>query len=477
MKPRRRGKKNEIGANSLASNSPRPIGPLIISRRGFLRVGCCSLATLGITAAMNRFGMMSALAGAPSDYRALVCVFLFGGNDSNNVIIPTDSTRLAQYGQLRGDLALAANTLLPIGDSLGNTYGLHSGLPEIQNLYNQKVAAFVLNVGSLVGPLTKNDYQNNLAPVPSNLFSHSDQQTQWQSSIPNATLAISGWGGRVAETLGSGSNFPAGLSVAGNSLFLAGLSSTPATVVPGAALGLVGTPGQADTIARMNGITQLLSFSSGFKLVQAANGVMSDGLTVDALLNKAFTGATKLSTVFPNTPLGAQLQQVAQIIAVRNSLGVNRQIFFCSLGGFDTHSDQLNIQGSLLSQLSAAMGAFYAATQELLVDHNVTTFTESDFSRTFQPNSNNGSDHAWGSNHLVVGGAVNGGDVYGSLPEFALSGPSDANNRGVWIPGFGIDQYGATLASWYGLGSSQLNTVFTNLSQFNGATNLGFMGA
>jgi uncharacterized protein (DUF1501 family) len=455
----------------------KSIGPLIVSRRGFLKIGCTSLATLGFTATMNRFGMMSALAGSPSDYRALICVFLFGGNDSNNVIVPTDVPRLTQYSAARADLALAANTLLPIGDSHGNPFGLHPGLPEIKKLYTQKAAAFVINVGSLVGPLTKDQYQNSSAAVPSNLFSHSDQQTQWQSSVPNATLSVSGWGGRVADALGSGSNFPAGLSVAGNSLFLVGQSSTPATVVPGAPLGLFGTPGSPDTIARLNGIQQLLSFNSGFKLVQAANGVMSDGLTVDALLNGAFAGAAKLNTVFPDTQIGAQLQQVAQIIQVRSSLGVNRQIFFCSLGGFDTHSQQLNIQGSLLAQLSAAIGAFYAATQELGVDGQVTTFTESDFSRTFQPNSNKGSDHAWGSNHLVVGTSVNGGDVYGAFPEFALSGPSDANDRGVWIPGFGIDQYGATLASWYGLGASQLNAVFSNLSQFNGVTNLGFMGA
>ena len=463
MKRRARGKKN--------------LGPLIVSRRSFLKVGCCSVATLGITAAMNRFGLMSALAGTPMDYRALVCVFLFGGNDSNNVIVPTDTNRLTQYSQARANLALASNTLLPIGDSHGNPFGLHPGLPEIQKLYNQKAAAFVANVGSLVGPLTKSEYQNNSVAVPSNLFSHSDQQTQWQSSVPNATLSVSGWGGRVAETLGSGSNFPAGLSVTGNSLFLVGQSSTPATVVPGAQLGLLGTPGSPDTIARLNGIQQLLSFNTGFKLVQAANGVMSDGLTVDALLNGAFAGAPKLNTVFPKTQIGAQLGQVAKIIQVRSNLGVNRQIFFCSLGGFDTHSDQINIQGALLAQLSAAIGAFYAATQELGVDSQVTTFTESDFSRTFQPNSNAGSDHAWGSNQLVVGTSVNGGDVYGTFPEFALSGPSDANNRGVWIPGFGVDQFGATLASWYGLGSSQLSTVFTNLSQFGGVTNLGFMGA
>jgi len=451
-------------------------GPLILSRRSFLKVGCCSVATLGITAAMNRYGMMSALASASTDYRALVCVFLFGGNDSNNVIVPTDIPRLTQYQQLRGDLALAANTLLPIGDSHSNTYGLNAQLPEIQTLYSQKAAAIVLNVGSLIGPLTRTTYQNNTAPAPSSLFSHEDQQTEWQTSIPNATLATSGWGGRVAKVLGSGSNFPAGFSVAGNSLFLAAPNSTPATAVPGLQLGLLGDDGSPGAVARANGIQQLLSFNSGFTLVQASNGMMSDGLSVDKLLIGAIATGPKLTTVFPQTPLGAQMQQIAQIIGIRSSLGVNRQIFFCSLGGFDTHSDQVKIQTGLLGKLSAAIGAFYAATQELGVDHQVTTFTESDFGRTFQPNSSQGSDHAWGSHHLVVGSAVNGGDVYGTLPIFALNGPDDANDRGVWIPGFGIDQYGATLASWYGLSGSQLGTVFANLSQFSSA-NLGFMGA
>src|SRR5260370_21668965 len=171
--------------------------------------------------------MMRALAGGVTDYRALVCVFLFGGNESNNLIVPTDIPRLTQYQQLRGDLALVVNTLLPIGDSHSNTYGLNAQLPEIHTLYSQKAAALILNVGSLVGPLTRTTHQNNTAPAPSNLFSHNDQQTQWQSSIPNATLSFSGWGGRVAEQLGSGSNFPPGLSVAGNTLYRARLNTTP----------------------------------------------------------------------------------------------------------------------------------------------------------------------------------------------------------------------------------------------------------
>src|SRR5258708_6470967 len=300
------------------------VGPLILSRRSFIKLGCCSVATLGITAAMNRFGMMSALASASADYRALVCVFLFGGNDSNNVIVPTDIPRLTQYQQLRGDLALAANTLLPIGDSHSNIYGLNAQLPEIQTLYSQKAAAIVLNVGSLIGPLTRTTYQNNTAPAPSSLFSHEDQQTEWQTSIPNATLATSGWGGRVAKVLGSGSNFPAGFSVAGNSLFLAAPNSTPATAVPGLQLGLLGDDGSPGAVARANGIQQLLSFNSGFTLVQASNGMMSDGLSVDKLLIGSIATGPKLTTVFPQTPLGAQMHQIRQIIRIRSSLVVNR---------------------------------------------------------------------------------------------------------------------------------------------------------
>jgi uncharacterized protein (DUF1501 family) len=225
----------------------------------------------------------------------------------------------------------------------------------------------------------------------------------------------------------------------------------------------------------MLALQQLLTLDTGAALVQQASTNMQQGMSNSATLKQALSGAKALTTTFPTSALGSQLRQIAQIIQIRGELGMNRQIFFCSLGGFDTHSGQLNIQDTLLAELDAALAAFVTATQELGVENNVTTFTESDFSRTMQPNSNGGTDHAWGSHHLVTGGAVQGGDVYGKFPELALGGPNDAGTAGRWIPTTALDQYGATLASWFGVASGDLSYVFPNLANFPSA-NVGFLG-
>ena len=218
----------------------------------------------------------------------------------------------------------------------------------------------------------------------------------------------------------------------------------------------------------------MLTFDTGMTLVHAANSALEQGLHDDDQLSKALAGATALQTVFPTTGIGQQLLQAAKLIQVRRQLGMRRQIFFASLGGFDTHSGQLATQDSLFTQISAAASAFHDATLELGVDQQVTLFTESDFNRTFQPNGNAGTDHAWGGHHLVLGGAVRGGDLYGRFPTFALGGPDDAANEGRWIPSVSVDQYAATLASWFGVDVADLTTVFPNLSNFPD-WNVGFM--
>jgi uncharacterized protein (DUF1501 family) len=447
----------------------------IISRRKFLRLGCCSVATLSAAATLSRFGLMSAFAQSAPDYRALVCIFLFGGNDSNNTIVPLDS-RYQRYQQVRGGLAIPESTLLPITTSQNVPYGLHPKLPEIQQLYNNKVAAVVANVGILVQPTTRDQYMQSAVPVPGSLFSHSDQQLQWQSSIPNTGQATTGWGGRTADLVqgGSSSSFPVALSASGNSLFLTGKETSAAVVIPGVPLSLYGVTGGASFTARGAAFQQLLTFDSGFQLVQAANAITARGLQIDQALNQALAGAPALKTTFPTGELGSQLQQIAKIIQVRSQLGVTRQIFFASLGGFDTHSAQLGSQGNLLPQMSQAIDALYNATVEMGVQQQVTTFTASDFGRTFQPKSTYGTDHAWGNHHLVIGGSVKGGDLYGQFPTLELSGPDDAIDRGVWIPTTATDQYGATLASWFGVGQSDLSKVFQNLPNFP-TSNLGFM--
>jgi len=438
-----------------------------------LKAGCSSIAALGATCAMGRFGLINALAQS-TGYRALVCIFLYGGNNGNQTLVPMDA-RYNDYATVRGNLAIAQNALLPIATATAGPFGLHPSLTEIQQLYNSGAAAIVANVGTLIQPTTRAQYQTLNVPLPDCLYSHYDQQAQNQSAIGSALNANTGWGGRIADLVQpTGAAFPVGMSVAGNVLYLDGKTAAPATIIPGASLTVSGSIGTAGANARDAAMQQLLGFDSGLTLVQAANGVMQNGLTMNQSLNAAFAGAPPMSTTFPNTDLGAQLQQIAQIIQVRATLGVTNQIFFASLGGFDTHVDELNQQGGSLTELSQAVNAFYDATAELGVANVVTTFTQSDFSRTLQPNTKGGSDHAWGNHQIVIGGAVKGGNLYGTFPTLALSGPDDAIDRGVWIPTTSIDQYAATLASWFGLNSTNLQAVFANLKNFS-AQNLGFV--
>jgi uncharacterized protein (DUF1501 family) len=269
--------------------------------------------------------------------------------------------------------------------------------------------------------------------------------------------------------------FPVFVSMAGNSLEGAGLQTQPAAIAPGQKLGLSGFSSSANSEARLKALTSLLTTDTGVSLVQAANTTMANGISDAKTLEAALAKASPLKTTFPTTSIGAQLQQVAEIIQVQSYLGMRRQIFFCSLGGFDTHANELETHNTLYPQLSPALSAFYDATQELGMAQNVTTFTESDFSRTFQPTTDDGSDHAWGSHHLVMGGAVQGGQVFGKFPTFELAGPDDADVRGRWIPTTSIDQYGATLCSWFGIPDSALATVFPNFSNF-GSVKLAFLG-
>jgi uncharacterized protein (DUF1501 family) len=441
-----------------------------------MKIGCRSVAALGAVGAFGRFGAMNLMAQS-SEYRALVCIFLFGGNDGNNTLIPTDSTRFQQYSTIRGDLAIPESQLLPITAGTKSTpYGLHPALPEIQQLFSQKKLAFVTNVGMLTQPLTQAEYQQQLANIPTDLFDHTVQQNQWQTTDTSSTEASSGWGGRMADQMASlypsSTGFPISCSVSGNAVLLNG-NTQPAEFLSltGLTLSQLTVPPAAATSAAFQ---QILTFNSGLSLVQAANTQTTSAIQIDNLVNTALQSAPPLTTPFPNTPIGLQLQQVAQLLSVRTQLGTQRQIFFCSAQGFDTHSGQITNQQTALQPVSQAMLAFYNATQELGISSQVTTFTESEFSRTFQPSSGYGSDHAWGSHHMVMGDAVQGGDLYGSFPTLELGGPSDANTRGIWIPTTAVDQYGATLASWFGLPSNQLSTVFPNLPNFS-TTNLGFL--
>ena len=445
------------------------------TRRGFIRIGAATVGSL----ALRPFGLLPAMAQGGPDYRALVCVFLFGGNDSNNSVIPMDDASYQAYQSSRAGLALTASELTsPVTSVSGAPYAFHAKLAEVASLFSTKELAIVANVGSLVQPLTRDQYRRQQAPIPSNLFSHSDQQLQWQTSVAQGNSST-GWAGRAADYIAAQNinapGFPAFVSMAGNSLFGAGAETQPVALVPGQSLELKGFSGSAPSQARWNALNSLLTLETGLSLVQAANDTMAHSIRDAAALGSALAKTTPLKTQFPKTNLGAQLQQVAEIIQVQADLGMRRQIFFCSLGGFDTHTNELATHNNLYPQLSPALAAFYAAAQELGMAQNVTIFTESDFSRTFQPTSGGGSDHAWGSHHFVLGGAVQGGQVYGKFPAFELGGPDDADVRGRWIPTTAIDQYGATLCSWFGIPDSALPGVFPNFLNF-GSQKLAFLG-
>jgi len=490
------------------------------TRRDFMRLACCSAAGASLVSGLSKFGLVSALAQGTTDYKALVCIFLFGGNDANNMVVPVDS-RYAAYQQARSTLALPQAQLLPLQTGSQANYGLHPNMPELQGLFNnQKNLAILANVGTLVQPTTQQAYQA-FQNLPENLYSHSDQQDQWQSAqlmgTPNA-----GWAGRVADNVQSGLNsaaqFPPILSISGNTIFCTGDTTRPFTMNPGQTPGLQGFDSSAAAQARFMATQQLLTFDNGLSLVQSANSVTGAAVQygvvlADALKNiptlqtkfpdmtfdnglslvqsaNSVTGSAvqygvvladalknipTLQTKFPDTYLSSQLKQVAQVIAARSALGMGRQIFFCSYGGFDTHSDQLTQHVELMSYLSQGMSAFYQAAQELGVANQVTTFTLSEFSRTLEPGTNGGTDHAWGSHQFILGGAVQGNSLYGTFPTLALGGPDDADQNGRWIPTTALDQYAATLASWFGVSDANLPSIFPNLKNFP-TSKLAFMG-
>jgi uncharacterized protein (DUF1501 family) len=443
-----------------------------VNRRTFIKYA--SLAAAGNAAALRPFGALNALAQGTTDYKALVCVFLFGGNDANNTLIPVDTAGYTNYSTVRGPLAIPQSQLLQL--SAMPNFALNPNLPDIQTLFDNKNAAFVVNVGTLIEPTTKAQYKAGTG-LPTNLFSHPDQQLEWQNAAQSGATST-GWAGRIADQLtaayNSGASVPMITSVAGDTLFCNGNASTPVSVSPGNLGGAQCSEGTTECGAQLATAQTLLTFDSGLTLVHADNSITSNAYSYAKTLSAAVQSVSSLKTVFPTSTFGSQLQQIAQIIQVRAALGVSRQIFFCGVGNFDTHSNQLALQNALLASLSPALSAFYAATVEMGVQNSVTSFTMSDFSRTFQPNSNTGSDHAWGSHHIVMGGAVKGGQMYGTFPTLALNGPDDSGTNGRWVPTSGSVQYAATLASWFGVSPTQMPTIFPNIASFPTA-NLGFV--
>lgn len=463
------------------------------TRRDFLRAAACAaLTTSSLVSTVWDMRMINAAVAAGqtrafTDYKALVCLFLFGGNDAANMIVPTNLPDYTNYSNARGVLALpnvgAAGGVLPVtlapGTGDGRTWGLHPSCAEMQALFNAGKLAIVANTGTLVGPLTLQQYQQNSAAKPPQLFSHNDQQVEWMTSIPDQP-AKTGWGGRCADLLMSaayganpGTSVSMSITVGGTNTFEVGNAVNQYSVNSNGSVTNFAT-GNGGT-NRLNVMRQLFVDGNGhFNLFDQNFAKISKGAddaaqTVGLVFNN--TTNPPLATVFPNTSLGNQLRTIARMIKAHGNpnvpgfTGFDRQIFFASVGGYDTHGDQLVTHNNLMNELSEGLNAFYAGLVELGMENNVTTFTASDFGRTFATNGG-GSDHAWGSHAVVMGGAVKGSQIYGSMPTIAMGNEVDVG-QGRWIPTTSVDQYSATLARWFGVADGDMGTIFPNLARFS----------
>jgi uncharacterized protein (DUF1501 family) len=476
----------------------KPTPPLSArSRRHFLGQCCAAVGTTGLLSALSQLRLIGAAASPangpvvgtaaasalPPDFKALVCLFLAGGNDANNLIIPIDVAGYRAYAAGRGALALPQKRALPIvpKTSDGHAYGFHPSMPELQSLFAQGKFAVLSNVGSLVNPTTKAQYNARSVPLPPQLFSHSDQQVQWQSSVPDQTFAT-GWGGRLADltdAFNTNNAVSMSMTLDGDNSFQVGKEVVQFAVNSSGAIVLTGTATASNRL-RTQALNDLLSAPNENLFKSAFGGLTRTAITNSESISGFLTGPAPFTTAFPTTSLGQQLRTIARLIAAAPQLNLKRQVFFARMGGYDLHNGQIDpanptvgAHANLLRDVSQSLGAFYAATSELGCANQVTTFTASDFGRAFSTNGD-GSDHGWGSHHFVLGGAVKGGDLYGRMPEWAINGPDDTG-LGRWIPTTSVDEYSATLATWFGVSPTNLPLVLPNIGRF-AKPNLGFLG-
>jgi uncharacterized protein (DUF1501 family) len=450
------------------------------SRRAFLkRSAALSLAGTATPFVMNLATIGEAAASVATDYKAIVCIFLYGGNDFANTLIPYDSATYGQYQALRPAIALARDALTPTvlapttALAGGVQYALAPTLAPLLPIFNAGKMAAVLNIGTLVQPTTKAQYQAKSVPLPPKLFSHNDQSSYFQASLPEG--ADSGWGGRMGDLLQSGNTNSTltCINASGNAVYMTGKSVNQYTVGTSGPTALFGNQPTLFTSATANSVLRSMVTAPRTHLLEGEHTrVTKRSLDAFAEVTTALTGAPALVTAFPTSTLGNQLKLVARMISVSQQLGAKRQVFFVSQGGFDLHSDLGAKQPLLLAGVAAAMKAFYDATVELGISDKVTAFTGSDFGRTIV-NNNDGSDHGWGSAHFVMGGAVKGKQIYGKSPVYANNGPDDVG-QGRLIPTTSVDQYAATLASWFGISDSQMSTVLPNIGNYT-TKNIGFV--
>ena len=455
------------------------------TRRHFLKKFAIGVGSASLLATQSKLQLMQSAMAMSTDYsgfndhKSLVCIFLFGGNDSYNMLVPYEQAAYNQYRSVRSSLAISRESLLPLN---GNEYALHPSMPDLQTLYNQNNLAVMGNVGPLIQPTSRTSFQNESVQLPADLFSHNHQQEFWETgTTATGSTHPPGWGGRMMDmlvTANADQSSPALFSLSGNSLWQRGEKPLGFVLNPYSGVESIKAfedkdwpPYKRGRIAAWQKILQ--QSSTSLLKQQLSNTYIRTDERISNLVDQVAL-APEITTSFPDEDsFGKQLSTVAKMISIRENLGMKRQIFFVGIGGWDTHGNQLNDHAERLATLNTGLNSFYKATEELGVKNSVTTFTASEFGRTLSINGD-GTDHAWAGHHLVMGGAVNGGKIHGEMPQLILDGPDDSQDTGRLIPKYGIDQYGATLGKWMGMTNSDMLEIFPNLSNFD-SYDLGFM--
>ena len=465
------------------------------SRRNFITTlsgGCASVGITSALAGITNLGLVNAAAAAnhsmfrpQNTYKALVCVMFAGGNDSFNMLIPRGNDEYNEYATVRTNLAIPQNQLLPLNplNQMNKQLGLHPNLPDVKQIFDNGDMAFVANVGALVEPLTKSVYQSKLKPVPVGLFSHSDQQKHWQTSVPQDRREIHGWGGRLADimyTNNANQNISMNIAIDNGNIFQKGQNALPYVIKSNGGGGSIVLNGSSnnnfyETLKRQT-LDNLLDATYQNVLEKGYTNSVQNAVGSSFEFNSALSGAPPLTTTFPDNQFGRRLEITAKTIAARNLLNVSHQTFFLQIGGFDTHGS-IDDHSDLMTVVNDGLKAFYDSLVEMGVQNDVTTFTISDFGRKLISNGT-GSDHAWGGNAIVMGGAVNGNRIYGEFPDLA-EGSSLVFGGGRVLPTTSCDEYYSELALWFGASSADLHQIFPNISNFwlptSGSSPLGFM--
>ncbi|MEB8431635.1 DUF1501 domain-containing protein [Cocleimonas sp. KMM 6892] len=457
------------------------------SRRSFLKKLSIGVGSSSLLATQGKLQLMNAAIAADSDYshfddhKSLVCVFLLGGNDAFNTMIPYEQSAYQKYQAARTGMALSRNSLHALK---GGEQAFHSSLPDLQQLYNDDKLAVATNIGAIIEPTTRQTFKNKSVQLPPDLFSHSHQQEFWETgTTAKNSVHPPGWGGRMIDMLASANSNPTEpsmFSLAGNSVWQKGIKSLDFVLNPYEGVTQIRSftpdvwPNGSHKESRIAAWNRIKASSSSSLLQQHMTSTYNSTEERINSLIEQIAQAQEITTEYPSdNELAVELKMAAKMISIRENLGQKRQIFFVALGGWDTHGNQLADHAERLGKLNDALKSFYDTTVELGIADSVTTFTASEFGRTMSINGD-GTDHAWAGHNIIMGDAVKGGQVHGDPINLTIDGPDDAQDTGRFIPKYGVDQYGSTLAKWMGMSDSDMNEIFPNLSNFD-TNDLGFM--